>query len=78
MNELMKAIMKELKESPNQDVPKTAEDFKRLAKELGHSDEEIAKALEGFDGFPLDLGDLDNVAGGREQTAYWGTPGNRF
>ncbi len=82
MNELMKSMIRDLmasqqvnkstsqqvNKSTSQGIPNTVEEFKRAVKELGYSDEEIEKAIEGFDGFPLDLDELDNVAGGASKT----------
>ena len=62
MNEMMKKIMKELAET-NQNPFGSVDTFKAAAKKLGHSDEEIAKALENFDGFLLDEADLNYITG---------------
>lgn len=60
----MKELMKKLMEAGRQDALNSLEELTAAAKELGYSEQEIQKALEDFDGFPLDDEDLEEIAGG--------------
>lgn len=57
-------LIKKLMESGKKDAFDSVDGFLAAAKELGYSEEEIEKAMDSFDGFPLDDEELDEVAGG--------------
>lgn len=60
----MKEMIKALLDAGKKDAFDSIASFTAAAKELGYADEEISKAVEDFDGFPLDDDDLDEVVGG--------------
>lgn len=60
----MKELMKKLMEAGKKDAFCSLDELKEAAKELGYTQEQIDEALDGFDGFPLDDDDLDEITGG--------------
>ena len=57
-------IMKQLMESKDQEALASEENLRKALGERGCDLEEIDGILAGFNGFPLDDSDLDDVAGG--------------
>lgn len=60
----MKELMKKLMEAGKKDAFGSLDELIEAAKELGYTEEQIDEALDGFDGFPLDDDDLDEITGG--------------
>ena len=60
----MKELMKKLMDAGKTEAFESLDAFIAAAKELGIPQEEIDEATKNFDGFPLDDGDLDEIAGG--------------
>lgn len=59
MNEMLKKIIE-----ADENALNSLEAFSNAAKKLGYSQKEIDEALEQADGFPLDDDELDEIAGG--------------
>ena len=57
-------IIRQLLENGNYEALASEENLKATLEAQGCTAEEIAEALAGFNGFPLDDDDLDAVAGG--------------
>ena len=57
-------IIRQLLENGNYEALASEENLKAALEAQGCTGEEIAEALAGFNGFPLDDDDLDTVAGG--------------
>ena len=57
-------IIRQLLENGNYEALASEENLKAALEAQGCTGEEIAEALAGFNGFPLDDDDLDAVAGG--------------
>ncbi|MCR5402907.1 MAG: hypothetical protein K6E91_03700 [Butyrivibrio sp.] len=70
----MKEILKKLLDAGKKDALNSLEEMTEAAKELGYSEDEVEKALDDFDGFPIDDDDLLEITGG---LAYGGTPYRR-
>ncbi|MCR4787435.1 MAG: hypothetical protein K5888_02510 [Lachnospiraceae bacterium] len=60
----MKELIKKLIDAGKQDALNSLDELKKVAKELGFSEEQVKEALEGFSGFPLDDDDLEEITGG--------------
>ena len=63
-DDIMQELMKKLMEAGKTEAFDSMEALSAAAKEMGYTDEQIDKAMEDFDGFPLDDDDLDEIAGG--------------
>jgi hypothetical protein len=61
---LLKDLLQKIMENGGNDLDFTEEGITKAALEKGISAEEIAEALDNFDGFPLDEDDLENITGG--------------
>lgn len=64
----MKDLIKKLKEANRLDALDSLEALKKVAAELGITQEEVDEFLENFDGFPLDDDELDEIIGGNNIT----------
>ena len=73
----MKELMKKLMDAGKTEAFESLDAFIAAAKELGISQEEIDEATKNFDGFPLDDGDLDEIAGGMPPRPSYYNPGFR-
>lgn len=60
----MKELMKKLMEAGKKDAFGSLDELIEAAKELGYTEEQIDEALDGFEGFPLDDDDLNEITGG--------------
>lgn len=60
----MKELIKKLMDAGKPEALNSLEELKKAAEELGYTEEQVEEALEGFDGFPLDDEDLEEIAGG--------------
>ncbi len=60
----MKELIKKIIDAGKGNALDSLDDFKEAASGLGFSEEQVEKALDGFDGFPLDDDDLAEIAGG--------------
>ena len=60
----MKEILRKLIEGGKKDALNSLEEMTAAAKELGYSEDEVEKALEDFNGFPIDDEDLMEITGG--------------
>ena len=60
----MKEMMKRIIDRVGTKALISAKAFEEAAAELGYNKEEIAAAMQHFDGFPLDDDDLMDVVGG--------------
>ncbi len=71
-------IMKQLMESKDQEALASEENLRKALGERGCDPEEIDGILAGFNGFPLDDSDLDDVAGGGNAKLPLGTMTEHF
>ena len=60
----MKELIKKLIEAGRKDALNSLDELKEAAKQLGCTEQEIEKALEDLDGFPLDEDALEDITGG--------------
>ena len=61
---IMKEILKKIIEAGKKDALNSLEEMTKAANERGYSKDEVEKALEDFDGFPIDDDDLQEIVGG--------------
>ncbi len=61
----MKELIKKLMEANRMDALDSVDAVKQAAAELGVSEDEVEEFLEGFEGFPLDDDELNEIVGGK-------------
>ncbi len=67
----MKEILKKIVDAGRKDALNSLEELTDAAKDMGYSEDEVEKALEDFDGFPIDDDDLAEIVGGLSQQTYF-------